>query len=59
VERPVWSRQASPQRVLQPPVTPFHHTIRLWVEGSGQLVLDTKLLAQGGPDGRGELCTLV
>ncbi len=53
--RPVRSRQASPERVLQPPVAPFHHTIRLGVEGRGRLVLDAQLLAQGVPDGRGEL----
>jgi hypothetical protein len=36
------ARQAR-KRVLQPPVAPFHHTIRLGVEGGGRLVLDAQL----------------
>jgi hypothetical protein len=40
-------------------VAPLNHTIRLRVESSGWLVLDTQLLAQGVLDGRGELCTPV
>jgi hypothetical protein len=47
------------ERVLQPPVAPFHHTIRLGVEGGGWLVLDAQMLAQGVPDGQGELCAPV
>jgi hypothetical protein len=35
VERPVWTRQASLQRILQLPVTPFHHAVCLWMEGGG------------------------
>jgi hypothetical protein len=37
----------------------WHHTIRLGVEGGGRLVLDAQLLAQGVPDGQGELCAPV
>jgi hypothetical protein len=58
-ERPVWSRQVGPQGILQLPVTPFYHDIRVWMKGGCRQVLDTQLLAQSGPYGRGELGTLV
>jgi hypothetical protein len=34
-------------------------SVSLWVEGSGEVVLDPQLAAHAGPRGRGELCSPV
>ena len=40
-------------------VASFHHTVGLRMVGGGEAVLDTLLLADVGPDGGGELMSLV
>ncbi len=55
VVAPVRRGAAGPERVLQAAMEVFHYPVRLWVVGSGLIVLDVEEAAEGSPQGGGEL----
>ncbi len=52
---PVRRGAAGPEGVLQTAEEALYHPVRLWVVGSGLVVLDVEEAAEGGPQGGGEL----